>query len=62
MKHSKSMLEYLPKPDEDIQLVQAKISISLFEAANKARHEDRLLWKDLIEAGLKKYLDDRKVS
>jgi len=49
-----------PPAAEDLQLVQAKVDKELFEKANKARKEDGYLWKDIFEAAMKKYLEERK--
>lgn len=59
----RSIIEYMPEPPpaaEDLQLVQAKVDKELFEKANKARKEDGYLWKDIFEAAMKKYLEERK--
>lgn len=61
---AKNVRDYLPKPegDPDTVLVQAKIGEQLFNAVNRKRMAEpcKVTWKDLIEAGLRKYLDETK--
>lgn len=58
----KKLIDFLPKErTEGVDInVQARIGAELFDKANAARKREQLTWKELIEAGLMKFLDEVK--
>lgn len=59
---AKKLIDYLPKdkPVLENQLVQAKIDAELWVRVNALRKREGLSWRDLIEAGLRKFMDEVK--
>lgn len=41
---------------KQLHLVQARIDLELYKAVKKAKREDRVKWKELIEVLFKEYL------
>ena len=55
----KSIVDYLPEPEGEKVMFQARVSKDLLKRVSAERTKHGVSWQDLIEAAFKKYLDDR---
>lgn len=58
----KSIDEYLPKKEENIAFIQAKVKKELRDTVRKLAKIDGVTLQDLIIASLQRYVDERKGS
>ncbi len=60
MSRQSILKKYLAPAPEPKALVQARVCVSLHEEVNAQRALDDLSWQELLEACLKRYVDESK--
>lgn len=57
---SKPLKQYIAKKPQAVKNVMVRVDADLWTAADMQRQADGIKWVELIEASLKRYLDESK--
>lgn len=62
MRALKRISDYIPKTNEAVRLVQAKVEEDLYTEFNALRKAEKISWKSFIVAAMRKFIDEKKAK